>query len=119
LGLLEAQVEAPVRPISYYFKFDEQVSPLPLVFDKTQSLGEMQYSLLSNNVRISGDELIQLWNKFDGLKAETKTRLEPALRWISRSLREPEVVDAMIAVGIALESLFHPKLLNGARLHFA
>jgi hypothetical protein len=107
LRLIETDGRTPLYPISYYLKFDESVSPLPLIFDKTQRLaGGREWVVARNNDHVGGRELVELWTKFDGLHEQTRSRLQIPLRWISRSLREPEAIDAMIAVGIALESLF-------------
>jgi hypothetical protein len=105
LQLLEAELRAPLQPFSYYLRFDPLVSPLAFSFDHiSEIVGDHRWR--GPKPRLTRNGIVRLWHQYDSMFPEVKDLLDVPLRWVSKSLRAHDSIDAMIAVGIALEALF-------------
>jgi hypothetical protein len=105
LQLLEAERRSPVRPFAFHLRFDLLSVPLARSFDYMSELGSGS-SGRRPGASVNGKAVGQLWNKYARLSGSGKEQIKTSLRWISKSLHMDESVDAMIAVGTALEVLF-------------
>jgi Apea-like HEPN len=106
LQLLEADRRSAVRPFAYHLRFDPLKVPLARLFDNMIELGNVGYWGRRRGAAVTGEAIGRLWDKYARLSGPGKDQLKISLRWISKSLHMDESIDAMIAVGTALEVLF-------------
>lgn len=106
LQLLEANCRSAIRPFAYHLRFDPLTTPLAQSFNKMMEIDSSRPFIRGERPCITGGDIALLWDKYAALPTSTKDQLSVPLRWISRSLRAEEPIDAMVAVGTALEALF-------------